>query len=119
MLDLESDCKILKGLMHSYPSKTADPKGRVLLEPPRKRFQIVWAYAAASLSFAKPLEPVAPPNDIVTIFPAAWQVSILDARNEQLGRFVPGNTGSSAVLQVCSWVRQVRAIRNENLHLRG
>lgn len=58
----------------TYPSKTAFPKGRVELEPPRKRFQMVSAKAVAWESELNPAAPVAPPRLIVTILPFDWQV---------------------------------------------
>lgn len=72
----------------------------MLLDPPRNRSQIVVANVSAWLAEVKPTEPVPPPRLIVTILPAFWQVSILEARKLQSGSSVPLKTGSFAVLQV-------------------
>ena len=84
----------------AYPSNTASPNGRVVLVPPRKRFQMICAKASPSASFAKDADPVAPPSEMVTIFPAFWHVWISEARNEQSGSCVPGNAPLEDVLQV-------------------
>lgn len=82
------------------PSRTALPKGRVLLDPPRNKSQTVFANCSAWLSLAKPAEPVAPPRLMVTILPAFWHVSISEARKLQSGSWVPSKTASLLVLQV-------------------
>ena len=65
----------------AYPSRTAAPKGRVLLEPPRKMFQIVSAKADACESDVKLGFEPPPPRLISTILPLAWQASMCEARN--------------------------------------
>lgn len=85
----------------TYPSRTALPKGRVLLEPPRNRFQMVSPNLEASDAELKVARPVAPPRESVTILPFDWQVLMSLARNAQLGRFVPGKTPESTALQIC------------------
>lgn len=69
----------------AYPSRTAFPKGRVELEPPRKVFQMVSAKVLAWEAEVKPAAPVAPPRLMVTILPLDWQVWIAEARKEQFG----------------------------------
>ena len=59
-------------LFWTYPSRTALPKGRVELDPPRKIFQMVSAKDSAWLSEVNPTAPVAPPKLSVTSFPFAW-----------------------------------------------
>ena len=88
----------------TYPSRTALPKGRVLLEPPRNRFQMVSPNLEASDAELKVARPVAPPRESVTILPFDWQVCICDARNEQSGRSDPGKSGSPEGLQTCDGV---------------
>ena len=88
------------GTLRTYPSSTALPKGRVELEPPKKRFQIVVANWDAWASDVNPAAPVAPPRLMVTILPFDWQVWMADARKEQSGSWVPGNTASSLTLHV-------------------
>jgi hypothetical protein len=75
----------------TYPSRTADPNGRVELVPPRKRFHTVSANEEACESEANPTPPVAPPREMVRIFPFDWQKLMSDASDWQLARFVPGN----------------------------
>ena len=84
----------------THPSNTAEPNGRVALLPPKNKSQITFAYASPSELLENPTLPDAPPIERVTILPAFWHVSMPDARKEQLGRFVPGKTGSLTVLQV-------------------
>ncbi len=72
----------------------------MLLDPPRKRFQIVSPKDDAWLAEVKLAAPVAPPRERVTILPLDWQVSMSEAREEQSGRFVPENTGFPEVLQI-------------------
>ena len=43
------------------------------LDPPRKRFQMVSPNAVACAADEKLAAPVAPPSDMVTIFPLDWQ----------------------------------------------
>ena len=93
----------------TYPSRTALPKGRVLLEPPRNRFQMVSPKEAACAAEEKPAAPVAPPRERVTILPLDWHVLMSLARNAQLGRFVPGKTPESTALQTWETVRDVSA----------
>jgi len=59
----------------------ASPKGRVELEPPRKRFQMVLPKAVACASEEKAAVLVAPPILSVTILPLAWQALISAAIN--------------------------------------
>ena len=68
----------------------ASPNGRRLLEPPKKRFQIVSANCSAWESDARAML-VAPAMLRVTIFPFAWHSLISDARKVQSGKLVPGN----------------------------
>lgn len=84
----------------AYPSRTAPPKGRVELVPPRKRFHMVSAKDEACASEVKPAAPVAPPRLMVTIFPLDWHVSIAEAKKEQSGNCVPAKTVLSLTLQV-------------------
>ncbi len=65
----------------TYPSKTALPKGRVELEPPRKRFQMVLPKDFACAPEEKTAAPVAPPRLSVTVLPLAWQALISAAIN--------------------------------------
>ena len=73
----------------TYPSRIASPKGRMLLEPPRNRFQIWSAKLSACESDEKPTWPVAPPKESVMILPAAWHVLMSCARKEQFASAVP------------------------------
>ena len=73
----------------------------MLLDPPRKRFQIMFANSSAWLSFKKPAEPIVPSSKIITILPADWHVSMSDAMKVQTRSCVPSKTGSFAVLQIC------------------
>jgi len=86
----------------AHPSKTASPKGRVELDPPRKRFHTVVAKVCACASEVKLAAPVAPPRLIVMILPLAWQALISAAMNWQLARLVPEKT-APLLLQVCWW----------------
>lgn len=61
---------------------------------------MIRAKAWPSASFAKDAEPVAPPSEMVTIFPAFWHAWIPDARNEQFGSCVPAYTGLEDALQI-------------------
>ena len=74
----------------TYPSRTAEPKGRVLDEPPRKTFQMVSANFCAWESELKVGLAPPPPREIRAILPLFWQVWMADARKPQLGRSVPG-----------------------------
>lgn len=62
---------------------------------------MVFANPSAWLSLLKPMEPLAPPRLMVTIFPALWHVSMSGPRKLQSGSCVPSNTGSLDVLHVC------------------
>ena len=55
----------------SKPSMTADPNGRVELDPPPKRFQRVVAKVVACDELEKPYVPTDPPRLRRTILPAA------------------------------------------------
>lgn len=87
-------------MIEYYPSRTASPKGRVELVPPKKRFQTVSAKLSAWLSEVKPTAPVAPPRLMVTIFPLDWHSWISDANAEQSGSSVPGKVALSVGLHV-------------------
>lgn len=84
-------------MSRSTPSRTASANGRVELEPPRKRFQMVSAKVWAWASEENIAAPVAPPKLRVTIFPLAWHALISAARNWQLASSVPGKTPVSAL----------------------
>jgi hypothetical protein len=87
-------------MSRSIPSRTADPKGRVELEPPRNKSQTVCANVVACESDWKPTEPVAPPSEMVMILPLAWHALISEASAWQLARPVPENVPLSVGLQV-------------------
>lgn len=91
---------VAKNHCGTYPSRTASPNGRVELDPPRNKFQIVSANVCAWESEEKVAAPVAPPRLRVTILPLAWHAFMPADKNWQFGRLVPGKTGSSALLQV-------------------
>ena len=63
--------KMAKG---TNPSKMASPNGRVVLVPPRNKFQ-TWSANAAS---TVPPEVVLP-SEMVTIFPLDWHVLMSSA----------------------------------------
>lgn len=79
---------------------TASPNGLVSDVPPRNKSQIRVAKVSAWASEVKVAPPVAPPMLRVMIFPAAWHVWISVAINWQLASWLPGNTGSSSLLQI-------------------
>ena len=103
-----SDTTVQEMVIGTYPSRTALPKGRTELVPPRNVFQMVSPNAEAWSSEVKDAAPVAPPRDMVTILPLDWQNWMSDARKLQSGMSVPGKSGSSEVLQICARRRQLR-----------
>ena len=92
----------------THPSRTAFPNGRVELLPPKNKSQIWSANDSAWLSDENWLDPVAPPRLMVTILPAAWHISMSDARAEQFGSSVPGKVALSVGLHV--WKGNLRSL---------
>lgn len=85
-------------ILSAVPGKATAVNSYLL--PPRKIFQMVSANACPCASLVKPYDPAPPPREIVTIFPAAWHVSISAAKKSQSGRAVPGNAGYEETPQI-------------------
>ena len=101
--------------MIAYPSRIALPNGRGVpsSEPPRKVLYTSSANVFASSSVLSWIFPVAPPIEIVSIFPFFWHaripsVSSLASSNAELGSTVADLTFYSRACQRMSAVWTLR-----------